>query len=268
MRYVARQPRDGINVSTQHPLVEASTLFVGLSLIFIAIAVALILLVDLVLLFVSPQREVGLFESWSVSDYVEVDDDDARVEELQRLTDRLSRHWPESPYEYTVRIAESDELNAMALPGGLIVITSGLLDAVESENELAFVLGHEMGHFSNRDHIRGLGRGVVLSIFLAALSGSDGGVNLGSSLSDLTLRGFSRGQEEDADEFGLSIVNSEYGHVASSWRFFERLSDKELGLATYLSTHPSPHGRVDKLIESAAGRGWAVDGAVATLDWQ
>jgi predicted Zn-dependent protease len=198
---------------------------------------------------------------------VSVDSDDARLEELQRLTDRLSRQWPESPYEYTVQIADSNELNAMALPGGLIIVTSGLLDAVESENELAFVLGHEMGHFSNRDHIRGLGRGVVLSIFIAVISGSDGGVNLGSSLSDLTLRGFSRGQEEDADEFGLAIVNSEYGHVASSWRFFERLSDKELGLATYLSTHPSPGDRVNQLIEHAGDNGWAVDGAVVSIDW-
>jgi predicted Zn-dependent protease len=267
LRYVSKQPRDGINVSKQHPLVEASTLFVGLSLIFIAIAVVLILLVDVLLLFVSPQEEVSLFESWSVSDYVKVDSDDARVERLQGLADRLSRHWPESPYKYTVQIADSDELNAMALPGGLIIVTSGLLDAVESENELAFVLGHEMGHFSNRDHIRGLGRGVVLSIFIAVLSGSDGGVSLGSSLSDLTLRGFSRGQEEDADEFGLAIVNSEYGHVANSWRFFQRLADKELGLATYLSTHPSPGDRVEQLIQHAGSNGWSVDGAVLAIDW-
>jgi Zn-dependent protease with chaperone function len=267
LRYVSRQPRDDVNVSKEHPLVEASTLIVGLGLIFLAIAVVLILLVDLVLLFVSPDKEVGLFESWSLSDYIATDADDSRLESLQGLTDRLAGHWPESPYTYRVQIADSDELNAVALPGGTIVVTSGLLDAVESENELAFVLGHEIGHFRNRDHIRGLGRGVVLSIFLAALSGSDSGVNLGSSLSDLTLRGFSRGQEEDADEFGLSIVNSEYGHVANSWRFFERLADKELGVATYLSTHPSPGDRVTRLIQQAGGNGWAVDGAVVDIDW-
>ncbi|MDH3748711.1 MAG: M48 family metallopeptidase, partial [Gammaproteobacteria bacterium] len=173
-------------------------------------------------------------------------------------------------YTFRVEIDDSPELNALAFPGGLIIVTAGLLDEVETENELAFIIGHEMGHFKNRDHIRGLGRGVVLGIFFAAISSSDGGATLGTSIADLTLRGFSRRQESGADRFGLELVHQEYGHVADAWRFFERISEGNesfIELVSYLSTHPPPKNRIEDLIESAGKNGWSVTGDVTQLDW-
>jgi Zn-dependent protease with chaperone function len=265
LRFVPKKVDDSVNVSKEHPLVEASTLVVGLALIFIVIAAALILMVDLVLMFVSPEREAQLFSDWMPDGLVAVNEEDERVVELQALVARLARHWEDAPYEFRVEIMDDEDLNALALPGGRIVVTSGLLDEVESENELAFVLGHEMGHFKNRDHIRALGRGVVLSIFFIAISGNEGGANLGMTIGDLTLRSFSRGQESDADEFGLEIVYKEYGHVAEAWRFFERIDERGsrlLGFGTYLSTHPSADDRVETLIEIAEDKGWPVTGPV------
>ncbi len=270
MRYSPRKAPAEVNVSAEHPLIEAGTLITALTLIFGAIALVLILLVDFVLLFVSPEKEAELFSRWVPQDLIAVDDDDQRLTALNALTQRLSLHWDDAPYDFRVGITADDSLNAMALPGGLIVVTSGLLDRVESENELAFILGHELGHFRNRDHIRGLGRGVALSMFFAAISGSDSGLSLGASVSDLTLRGFSRGQESDADEFGLRVVNREYGHVADAWRFFERIErDEELlfELSGYLSTHPTPDDRVDRLFEHAGVNGWSVNGEVSALPW-
>lgn len=265
MRFVPKKADDSINVSKEHPLVEAGTLVIGLTLIFAAIAAVLILIVDLVLLFVSPEKEAVMFADWLPDGIVAVEEEDKRVVELQALTERLARHWEDSPYEFRVEISADDDLNAMALPGGLIIVTSGLLDRVESENELAFVLGHEIGHFRNRDHIRALGRGIVLSIFFAAISGGDSVANLSMTISDLTLRGFSRGQEADADRFGLELVYEEYGHVAESWRFFERIGKKDsalIDIAAYLSTHPSPEDRVERMIELAESNGWPVTGPV------
>lgn len=265
MRFIPKKVDDSVNVSKEHPLVEAGTLVIGLTLIFAAIAAALILIVDLVLLFVSPEREAAMFSNWLPDGIVAVEEEDKRVVALQALTTRLARHWEDSPYEFRVEISADDDLNAMALPGGLIIVTSGLLDSVESENELAFVLGHEIGHFRNRDHIRALGRGVVLTIFFVAISGGDSVANLSMTISDLTLRGFSRGQEADADKFGLELVYKEYGHVAESWRFFERVGDEDnalIDIAAYLSTHPSPEDRVARMIELAESNGWPVTGPV------
>ncbi len=270
MKFVARQPADGINVSKTHPLVEASTLVVGLSAIFVLITVALIFLVEIALYFVPAEKEAALFDGWLPDDVLSLAQSDERLIATQDIVDRLAMHWPESPYRFRVEVDDSDAANAMALPGGLIIVTTGLLDQVESENELAFVLGHELGHFKNRDHLRALGRGAVLSLFFAVTTGDDV-AGIGINAADITLRGFSRRQESNADAFGLTLVNKEYGHVAESWRLFERWEiqdDSILRFASYLSTHPSADDRIADMKDLARGEGWRLDGAVAPLNWQ
>ena len=84
---------------------------------------------------------MALFEDWLPEDLVTVSPNDNRLGQTQLLVDRLAFHWGDAPYQFRVEIDDSDVANAMALPGGLIVVTEGLLDQVESENELAFVSG-------------------------------------------------------------------------------------------------------------------------------
>lgn len=269
MRFVARQPKEGINVSDTHPLVEAGTLVVGLTAIFVIIALVLVFLVEVALYFVSVEDEARLFDGWLPEDLVTVSHNDARLLETQNLVDRLALHWPDTPYEFRVEIDDSGEANAMALPGGLIIVTQGLLDQVESENELAFVLGHELGHFKNRDHLRGLGRGVALSMFFAVVTGNDV-AGIGIKAADVTLRGFGRQQETSADEFGLSMVYAEYGHVNEAWRLFERWDVRDnsfMDLVTYLSTHPETGDRIADMQRYAEKKGWQADGEVTPLRW-
>ncbi len=269
MRFVAKRPAEGINVSDTHPLVEAGTLVVGLTAIFIVIALALVFMIEVALYFVSAEDETNLFDGWLPEDLVTVSHTDDRLRETQLLVDRLAVHYADSPYQFRVEIDDSDLANAMALPGGLIIVTEGLLDQVESENELAFVIGHEMGHFKNRDHLRALGRGVVFSIFFAAITGNDV-AGIGVKTADVTLRGFSRNQETKADEFGLAVVNAEYGHVNEAWRLFQRwaISDNSFAdIVAYLSTHPESGARVDDMIAYAENKGWSLDGDVTPLSW-
>lgn len=269
MRHVPKQPREGINVSDTHPLVEAGTLIVGLTAIFVAIVIALIFLVEIALFFIPAEKEAALFRDWLPDDLVTVSPDDERLYQTQMLVDRLAVHWGDTPYEFRIEIDDSTVANAMALPGGLIIVTQGLLDQVESENELAFVLGHELGHYRNRDHMRALGRGILLSVFFAITTGSDVS-GLGLRISDLALRGFSRKQESRADEFGLAIVYAQYGHVTEAWRLFERWEegdDSLLDFVSYLSTHPQPDDRVEDLEIIANREGWPTDGSVTALPW-
>lgn len=269
MRFVAKQPKEGINVSDTHPLVEASALVAGLAAIFVVIALLLVFLIEVALYFVSAEDEAKLFADWLPNDLVTVSHTDERLLETQLLVDRLARHWPETSYQFRVEIDDSEQANAMALPGGLIIVTQGLLDQVESENELAFVLGHELGHFNNRDHLRALGRGVVLSVFFAVVTGDDV-AGIGIKAADLTLRGFSRQQETKADEFGLAIVHSEYGHVNEAWRLFERweiVDNSFIDLVTYLSTHPETGDRVEDMRAHAQREGWSTDGEITPLRW-
>jgi predicted Zn-dependent protease len=268
MKFTARAPREGINVSKQHPLAEAATLIFGLSTILIAISVAAIFFVDLILLFVSPSTETKLFQHMVSEEILSADYDSSPASALQRQVDQLAEAWPDNPYEFRVGIVDDGQPNALALPGGVILITSALLGQAETENELAFVLGHEIGHFSNRDHIRQLGRVALLTLLATALLGQNADT-LPSSVINATIRSFSRGQETDADLFGLQLVQKTYGHVNQSWRFFERMTDleNELGIfAAFAATHPSASNRISKLQKTAEENSWPLTGPTVPLD--
>ena len=267
MRFVPRQPREGINVSKTHPLTEAGLLVAGLSAMVIAVVLFLVFLLEIVLIFVPPETEVDIFSSFMPNDLVSVEPDDPRLAETRQLLERLASRIETQSLDVRLAVTDSDEPNAMAFPGGLIVVTTALLDAAESENELAFVLGHELGHFNNRDHLRRLGRGALVAIVFAAVTGGESGSSFSLTIAQLAQLSFDREQESDADEFGLQLVQSEYGHVAESWRFFERLEQGEAAEAlAYLSTHPSAGSRISDLRTMAAENGWPVEGRVTPLD--
>jgi len=269
VRFIPKKPREGINVSDVHPLAEASTLILGLTAIFVAVALLLIFIIEVALYFVPATTEAELFADWMPEDLIAVSPGDNRLHQTQLLVDRLASHWAKAPYKFRVEVDDSEMANAMALPGGLIIVTQGLLDEVESENELAFVLGHELGHFRNRDHLRALGRGIVISLFFTVITGNDV-AGLGIKATDITLRGFSRKQESKADEFGLAVVYAEYGHVREASRLFERWDNADSNkraFISYLSTHPQPGDRVDDLQAIADRDGWPSDGPITPLRW-
>ena len=270
MKFIPRKARDDVNVSPEHPLFEAATLTAALGLALAVGMVLLLYLVDLLLWLVPREQEIRMFEAWLPENIATVAVDDPRLETVEHLLDRLLRHWPDATYPFRVEIDDSPAANAIAYPGGLILVTSGLLEQAGSENELAFILGHELGHFRNRDHLRGLGRGAVLAILFTALTSGDNSVALGSSLANLTLSGFSRSQETSADRFGLALVHAEYGHVRDAWRFFDRLQEggRPAPLAAYLSTHPAPDRRIRKLAAFADEQGWVTTGPVTPLEWR
>ena len=269
MRFVPKAPREGINVSPTHPLADAGILILGVGLVIFFLTLLLVFFVEIAVKVISPKAEVALFENWQPELWVAEDTVDHRQAELQALLDRLRQHAPESGYDFRLSVSSSAQANAMALPGGRIVVTQGLLDQVESENELALVLGHELGHFHNRDHLRGLGRGVLLSVLLAFLTGGDV-AGIGSSVADLTVRSFGREQETDADEFGLHLVHKVYGHTAQASRLFERWDEQRAAddaVTPYLSTHPSPSHRIDDMHAYAETQGWRTHGPITPLSW-
>jgi len=267
MEFKPRVPREDVNVSPTHPLQEAATLVVGITVV---VAVALGLLawsVDLLVTWIPPEVEVRVLGNLGAElAGARPAAHDERVETARRLLERLAARWADSPYpSFRVEVLASEDLNAGALPGGLIVVTSRLLDEVETENELAFVLGHELGHFRGRHHLRRLGRGATWGLGLAVLGGSGSSVpDLTSLVAGLTARGFDRDQEREADRFGLQLVHAEYGHVGDAARFLERL-DAESRLVAYVSTHPASTERIDELHDFAREQGWPVTGPSAPL---
>jgi len=209
------------NVSPEHPLVELMTLVLGIALIGLGILAAAWLAIEGAVRWLPAALEQRVFAygTWDGSP------------ELGALLTRLARHWPEHGYSLQVGIVPLDAPNAFALPGGQLLVTRGLLEQVHSENELAFVLGHELGHVAGRDPLRALGRGLLVDLALATI-GSAEGAGVAGSAAMLGERSFSRAQERAADRFGLALVAAEYGHVAGAEDFLRRLPDAAAGEGT------------------------------------
>ena len=257
MKYTARKIEGNVNITNSPPLKELFLLLGGLLGILIAVYVVLGFAVDMIVMKLPPDLEhhlSGFFSSaFTESEHIPADD------YLQELLDTLVEHSSLPSGDYQVHLVLSSEANALALPGGHIIVLSGLIDELEFENELSFILAHELGHFANRDHLKGLGRGLVLIAMSALLVGADNGLTqfLMGSLMNVEMR-FSQQQETAADLYGLELLNASYGHVGGATDFFEKLAQEERHgrLAYFFATHPYPRTRVADLQDQVREKGY------------
>ncbi len=248
MKFTPKEIEGNINVSSTSPIKEFFVLLGGVMAIVLGIYIVLGFAVGLVLPYIPPEIENSLASLYSKPfENAAATSESMRV---QALLDMLAQEQPEEEHRYTVAVVPNSQANAFAVPGGNIVIFSTLLEEVESENELAFVLAHELGHFVNRDHMRNLGRGLVLLTLAAVLLGEDNSVTqfILNSLTNVEMK-FSQRQERAADRYALDLLNKRYGHVGGATDFMERvaLSEKRGRFQYYFKSHPHPLDRIRAL---------------------
>lgn len=182
---------------------------------------------------------------------------------LNQLLDRLETQLPSPQRQgrnYQVLYIPDQTVNAAAIPGDRILIYAGLLRQMESENELMMVMGHELGHFAHRDHLRGLGRGIVIQLALSAFLGDLGSLQsiAVSSIASITQAQFSQEQEKEADELGLTLLNGAYGQVAGATDFFDRMGKKEGANLGILNSHPPSKQRTAALQQLIQTRNYRI----------
>lgn len=249
MKFTAKEVKGNVNISHTPPIKEFFILLGGLVAIFLIIYVGMGFAVDVI----APRISVDFEKKLGGVFIRRLGDKDTTNEarDLEELFRGLVNRLPETGHEFSVQVVNSPRVNAFALPGGHVVVFRGLLDEVNSENELAFILGHELGHFIHRDHLRGLGRGLVLSVAVTFLFGSDNTLSqfITGTVSFAQMK-FSQKQETAADLFALELINKHYGHTGGATDFFRRVIEKkEINKFRYFfSTHPDPDARV-KAIE-------------------
>ena len=241
MKFIPRQPSDNVNVTRTSAIREFLILAGGLLIIVLILYLILGFAIEMLIPHLSPRLEQAMAVNL-LPRMVGRETDEAKSRKLQPLLDRLQEHCTTLPYHCTIKVVDSPRVNALALPGGTILVFTGLLDKLTSENELAFVLGHEMGHFAHRDHLRGLGRGLVFMAISTALFGPHSQVNrLAARFLNLTELSFSRRQETAADHFSLEVLHCAYGHVGGALTFFEKLAAVEhsrYNKISFFSSHP------------------------------
>jgi Zn-dependent protease with chaperone function len=258
VKYTPKLPQTNVNVSRTSPLKE----FLVLASAALVIVVGIYILMGFAVDWIIPHISIDL-EKKMAHPFLNAIEDKAGSPEmedrLQQMIRALQEKCVDLPYTFRVHVHESEMINAAAFPGGNLVVFTGLLDKVATENELQFILAHEMGHYANRDHLRGLGRAVVLIAVSTVLFGADSGAGnmLGSALNLTELR-FSRKQETKADEYALDVLHCRFGHVAGCVDFFEKMPEEQDPgrYGHYFSTHPENRKRIDHIQNVAREKGY------------
>ena len=262
MNYQPSLPEHNDNVSHQHPVREFFVLITSVLAFVLMGYWALGFFVDIAVGYLSPEQEAQLFSKVDIDwDFGE----ESMPEEQAKLQSLVDAFKPclSLPYPITVSLVKSEVVNAMAVPGGKMVVFSGLLDSVSSTNGLMFVLAHELGHFKNRDHLRLMGRGIVLSILAMLAFGGDAGISdiLASTINLRTAK-YSQSRESQADHTALQALHCHFGHVGGAAELFETLKSQEesfdFELLHYFSTHPELQQRIDDLHQLTQELGFPV----------
>ena len=277
MTYTPKEIPEEINVTPVHPLVNFGHLLATVAIASVAIYAGLGFAAVGLVSQLSPKTEqkIGQALLLAAAPPPLILEDEPTTQYLNQLLTSLKPSALQSRPPLTIHLVDEPAVNAAILPGGHVLVMTGLLEAVESENELAFVLAHELGHFAARDPLRALGRSLVFLSLASALglgsSGSNGASALVAMTGNLNELHYSRQQESAADHYALSLIVQKYQHGGHSLDLFERLQaqETELGPLVYqpelLSTHPLTQNRIDNLKQLAREQGWSLDGTAAPL---
>jgi Zn-dependent protease with chaperone function len=146
------------------------------------------------------------------------------------------------PYPIRIRVIKSDMVNALALPGGQILVLKGLIDFVKSPNELAGVLGHELAHIELRHPIELVIKRSAVAFLVGLLLGDVlGGSAAAAAAEALAESSYSRDAESAADARSIALMTSAGLDPAPFAQFFKRLAAEEgssAKMAPFVASHP------------------------------
>jgi Zn-dependent protease with chaperone function len=198
--------------------------------------------------------------------------DSTRSKKVQEILNTLGSSVPHSPYKFRVTVVNSPVVNALAAPGGNIVIFRGLLEKTTTPEELAGVLAHEMQHILKRHATRALLQQVSMKILLAAAVGDARGLSYGlEGAQTLGMLRYSRQKEEEADREAIQTLITSGIDPRGLSTFFETVqkeSKKSLKLPSYLSTHPDLEERIQHLKALTANAPIPTIGLLPGYDWR
>ena len=248
IKYRPRELEENVNVTPGKPLKEFFKLLAWIGGGLVVIYILLGFVVQLIAPHISPGVEKamgGLFENALC-----VEQQGQESQKLQLIIDEFKPFLSKDDrrLDYRVCVTGDHRVNAIAVPGGTIVVFSGLLDKVDSRAEIAFVLAHELGHFHHRDHLKGLGRALVALVVSVTILGEDSPAAkfIFNSLGQVEMK-FSRNQERAADIFAVNLLKKCYGSADGALAFMRKLArqEKRWKLFYYFSSHPHPGDRLE-----------------------
>jgi predicted Zn-dependent protease len=221
---------------------------------------------EVTLISVEQEKKIGEEEAKKVEVEMGLLDDAQLVPYLDALGQRLAKESPRQDVTHQFHIADMAEPNAFALPGGYVYVTRGLLALVNSEDELAGVVGHEIGHVAARHTVQKISKQGPFAVVFGIASGITGLFsplvgNIIGGVGDLTqgvlFSPYSRSQETEADRVGQDMATKAGWDPAALSAFLNSLErevdlmSKEPRKPSFFDSHPATPDRVKKTAEHA-----------------
>lgn len=272
--YIPTPAPDRFNISPENCFLDFGHLLLQVLIILALIFLGLGWIVERIVTNMSPETEKKIVQWVPHSEFPKDISESPKGKRilpyLDELLARLSEAAEINCGLVKVHLLDNNEVNAVMLPTGEMGVYMALLN-VQSENELAFVLAHELGHLKHRDYLKTFGRKLVFLVTSQAL-GISGDVSnwltpvIIQESGEVTGLGYDRRQEYAADEEGLAAVVKYYGHGGHALDLFERLKEKEQPSEhSWLSDHPTLSERIAHLKQVAKNRGWRMEGEATRL---
>jgi len=213
----------------------------------------------------SEEKELGGKVLEKVKEQMPLVEDGEIVAYVQSLGNRIVKQMGTTLYDYQFFVIDKSDVNAFAVPGGYVFVYRGLIEALDSEGELASIISHELAHVQARHIQRRMEQGKLLSIatlvgaLAAAFLGMAGGGEASQALAMGSMAGaksmelkYSRDNEEEADQLGFRYLCDAGYDPIYTVRSMQALSENRFNsgsgsMPSYLSTHPGTSERIQYL---------------------
>lgn len=204
---------------------------------------------------ISTPSEVAMGKSvhQSVAKKYKFPDSPAQLERLRRIGERLAKVSDRQDYEYHFYLLEDDAMNAFTTPGGNIYVNTGLLDKLKSDDQVASVLAHEIGHCAARHTIKkfqaALGYNIISAIVISQIT-EDQAKRITAlstnAVMSIIFSSYSRKDEYEADRLGLKYMHQSCFQPRAAVETFRILEAEEKGpqVPLILRSHPYIHDRI------------------------
>jgi len=188
---------------------------------------------------------------------------------LDAIMDRLLSKTDPLPYDIEILVLNLPVVNAVTFPGGLIVVYAGLISRLESAEEMAAVLAHELGHVVYRDSMKNITRQVGFAALFSLFGGRGGRVLVQRIIREAANIHFSRSVESRADDFALDLLAAaeidpnKLGIALTNLKYKKEF--EQIKLLKYIDNHPEINFRIKKAYEKSSLA--AIDEKAFDINW-
>lgn len=279
--FIPKDIPEGINTSKENPLRDLGEMMLIIGLALGGVFFLLTIGSNYMATNISFHQEQELFNGIE-AEFRRSKKDDEKLEpeimaiqnSMQGLVNELWEPYndQEQKVKLPVTVTRDKVSNAFMGVGGNMSLTQGFLREAQSENELAFVICHEIGHFYHRHILKSLGQALGMQLVLSVIGLDGKGPELLGWGVGFAQQSHGREAESEADRLGLECMQKKYGHVNGADAFFRRAADKHPEvpgekILSYFSTHPMSEDRIMAMSNLADARSWSQEGIITEVPY-